>query len=564
LRPFLFIFLFLFQRIYAQEYKYLIHFKDKNNNGFSLSDPGAFLSYKSIQRRTKQNIKIDSTDLPITASYIDSLSMLPTLRILNKSRWFNQILISLSDTSVLQQVFQYSFILSSEPVNNDSRKKMPESKSVNQHTATTGNSTISALSYFSSLGSDTINYGASQGQIYIHHGDYLHKMGFHGEGMTIALLDDGFNNYLDNPAFDSLRNDNRILGTYDFVNLKVSVNEEDQHGADCFSIIAANMPGTMVGTAPGSNYWLFKTEDINSETPVEEQNWVAAAEFADSAGVDLISTSLGYGYFDDTVYNLDYVKRNGHTALISRAANLAVAKGMIVTASAGNSGGLTDEEKYILCPADGDSVYAVGSVDINGLIAYSSSWGPNSSGQIKPDGVSVGAGAFYVAPNGIVNSGSGTSFSNPNLAGLIACLWQAFPEFVSHDILDAVRRSSNLYTDPNNRYGYGLPDFEKAFAILQDKQLNSYSQLLGNDWIHVFPVPFHQSFSLLIRPTISGKASLQLLDVSGKIIVKQTIVITASQLQLREFEVSEPLSTGVYFIRYVDQKESRTLKLLKN
>jgi serine protease AprX len=564
LRPFLFIFLFLFQRIYAQEYKYLIHFKDKNNNGFSLTDPGAFLSNKSIQRRTKQNIKIDSTDLPVTASYIDSLSMLPTLKILNKSRWFNQVLISLSDTSVLQQVFQYSFILSSEPVNNNSRKKIPGSKSVNQHTATTGNSAISARSYFSSVGSDTINYGASQGQIYIHHGDYLHKLGFHGEGMTIALLDDGFNNYLVNPAFDSIRNDNRVLGTYDFVNLKVSVNEEDQHGADCFSIIAANMPGTMVGTAPAANYWLFKTEDINSETPVEEQNWVAAAEFADSAGVDLISTSLGYGYFDDTVYNLNYEKRNGHTALISRAANLAVAKGMIVTASAGNSGGLTDEEKYILCPADGDSVYAVGSVDINGLIAYSSSWGPNSSGQIKPDGVSVGAGAFYVAPNGIVNSGSGTSFSNPNLAGLIACLWQAFPEFVVHDILDAVRRSSNLYTDPNNRYGYGLPDFEKAFTILQDKQLNSYNQLLGNDWIHVFPVPFHQSFSLLIRPTVSGNASLQLLDVSGKIIVKQTIVITAGQLQLAEFEISQPLSTGVYFIRYADQKESRTIKLLKN
>jgi serine protease AprX len=564
LRLFLFIFLFVFQRIYAQDYKYLIHLKDKNNNGFSLSDPDAFLSYKSIQRRFKQNIKIDSTDLPITAAYIDSLLTLPTLRILNKSRWFNQILISLSDTSVLQQVFQFSFISSSEPVNNSRRKKMPESISVNQHTASNGNSSISTASYFSYVGSDTINYGASLRQISVHHGEYLHEQGFHGEGMTIALLDDGFNNYLTNPAFDSIRNDNRILGTYDFVNLKVSVNEEDQHGADCFSIIAANMPGTMVGTAPEASYWLFKTEDINSETPVEEQNWVAAAEFADSAGVDLISTSLGYGYFDDTLYNLDYVKRNGHTALISRAANLAVTKGMIVTASAGNSGGLTNEEKYILCPADGDSVYAVGSVDINGLIAYSSSWGPNSSGQIKPDGVSVGAGAFYVAPDGIVNSGSGTSFSNPNLAGLIACLWQAFPEFVSHDILDAVRRSSNLFIDPNNRYGYGLPDFEKAYTILQDKKLAFYNQILGNDWIHVFPVPFLQSFSLLIKPSISGMASLQFLDVSGKMIMKQSIFISAGQLQLMEFKISQPLAAGVYFLRYADQKESRTLKLLKN
>jgi serine protease AprX len=354
------------------------------------------------------------------------------------------------------------------------------------------------------------------------------------------------------------------LGTYDFVNLKFSVNEEDQHGADCFSIIAANLPGTFVGSATAASYWLFKTEDITSETPVEEENWVAAAEFADSAGVDLISTSLGYGYFDDSIYNLDYAKRNGHTSLVSRAANLAVAKGMIVTASAGNSGGLTDEQKYILCPADGDSVYAVGSVDINGVIAISSSWGPNSSGQIKPDGVSVGEGAFFVAPDGNVNSGSGTSFSNPNLAGLIACLWQAFPEFASYDILKAVRLSSNLYSSPNNRYGYGLPDFEKAYTILQDKKMAAYNHLLGNDWIRVFPVPFQQSFNLLIKPSISGTANLQLLDVSGKIIMKRFIPISADQLQLTEFEISQPLSTGIYFIRYIDPKERRTLKLIKN
>ncbi len=181
----------------------------------------------------------------------------------------------------------------------------------------------------------------------MHHGEYLHGLGFHGEGMTIAILDDGFNNYLTNPAFDSIRNENRIFGTYDFVNQKISVNEEDQHGANCFSIIAANITRHHDRHCTCRQLLVFKTEDITSETPVEEQNWVAAAEFADSAGVDLITTSLGYGYFDDSVYNLTYAERNGHTSLVSRAANLAVAKGMIVTASAGNSGGLTGEQKYI-------------------------------------------------------------------------------------------------------------------------------------------------------------------------------------------------------------------------
>lgn len=562
MRPFLFIFLFLFQRVFAQEYKYLVHLKDKNNNGFSIANPASFLSEKSIQRRAKQNIRIDSTDLPVTAAYVDSLSSLPALRILNKSRWFNQVLIGISDTSVLQQVLQFSFVTSSEPVNNRQIKKIPGRISVNQHTAILGTSAISANTCNLSV-TDSINYGESQSQVYIHNGEYLHELGFHGEGMTVAILDDGFNSYLSNPAFDSSRNNNRILGTYDFVNQKVSVNEEDQHGANCFSIIAANIPGTMVGTAPDASYWLFKTEDITSETPVEEQNWVAAAEFADSAGTDLITTSLGYSYFDDSIYNLNYAQRNGHKALISRAANLAVAKGMIVTASAGNSGGITNEEKYVLCPADGDSVYAVGSVDFSGVIAYSSSWGPNSSGQIKPDGVSVGAGAFYVAPDGMVNSGSGTSYSNPNLAGLITCLWQAFPEFGSHDLLAAVRQSSNKYNSPDNRYGYGLPDFEKAYSILQNKRLAVYNQLLGKDWIRVYPVPFLQSFNLVFKPSITGNANLQLMDVSGKIIMKKTVPVTTGQLQLLEFNISQPLSTGVYFLRYSDQKESKTLKLLK-
>lgn len=529
-----------------------------------MSNPNTFLSSKSIDRRRKQNIKIDSTDLPVNSAYVDSLSSLPSIRILNKSKWFNQVLVSFSDTTILQRINQFSFVQFSEPVNNNRRKKMtgivPGIQTIKYNNASAGSSQKSLKSF----GVDTINYGASTGQIYIHNGEYLHHQGYHGEGMTIALLDDGFNNYLTNPAFDSIRSDNRILGTYDFVNLKVSVNEEDQHGADCFSIIAANIPGTLVGAAPAASYWLFKTEDITSETPVEEQNWVAGAEFADSVGVDLISTSLGYGYFDDSLYNLNYAKRNGHTSLVSKAANFAVAKGMIVTASAGNSGGLTGEQKYILCPTDGDSVYAVGSVDATGIIANSSSWGPNSSGQIKPDGVSVGEGAFFVAPDGNVNSGSGTSFSNPNLAGLITCLWQAFPSFSSYDILSAVRSSSSLYSNPDNHYGYGIPDFEKAYTTLLNKRFAVYNQMLGNDWIRVYPVPFLQSFNLLFKPSMTGIANLQLMDISGKIIMKKSVPVTTGQLQLLVFDINQPLSTGVYFIRYSDRKESKTLKLLKN
>jgi serine protease AprX len=563
LRLFLITLFFLFRQASAQDLKYLIHLKDKKNTGFNLSDPSAFLSEKSVQRRLKRHIAIDSTDLPVTGAYADSLQALPSLRILNKSRWFNQLLISITDTAVLQQVLAFSFVLSSEPVNNQLSKKIRDSVSINKQEAV---STVNITNHSSSVAgiSSYYNYGSSFSQIHIHHGDYLHDLGLHGESMTIAILDNGFSNYLTNPAFDSLRLNHRILGSYDFVNQKITVNEEEVHGAYCFSILASNMPGILVGSAPASSYWLFKTEDDASESPVEEQNWVAAAEFADSVGVDLISTSLGYGYFDDPKYDLNYSERNGHSALISQAANLAVAKGMIVAAAAGNDGSQNSERKYVSCPADGDSVYAVGAVDINNQIGIFSSWGPNGSGQVKPDGVSVGVGTHFVGTDGSLNAGNGTSFATPNLAGLITCLWQAFREFSSQDILLAVRQSSDKFTIADNRYGYGLPDFEKAYQALLLKRIGISNILTGNEWIRVYPVPFYNSIHILFRPSVSGEAIIQLIDISGKIILTNSNPVSAGQVQDLELNFTTPAPTGVYFIRYMDQKQSITLKVMKN
>jgi hypothetical protein len=555
--------LLFFQHANAQLRKYVIHLRDKANTVFSLQDPSPFLSAKSIQRRTRQQISIDSTDLPVIAAYLDSIRNVPSVHIQNWSKWLNQVLISISDSAALNKINQFPFVLSYEPVNNLIQRRMPDQVSINQHEQGLVTMGVQQASQAASTDTDYYNYGASLNQILIHHGDFLHNLGFHGEGMTIAILDDGFNSYLSNPAFDSVRNSHRILGTYDYVNEKVSVNEEDGHGANCFSIIASNMPGTMVGTAPNASFWLFKTEDITSETPVEEQNWIAAAEFADSVGADLISTSLGYDYFDDSAYNLSYADRNGHTSMISRAANLAVAKGMIVTVSAGNAGEDVSEMKFVICPADGDSVYAVGAIDASGNIAPFSSWGPNSSGQVKPDGVSVGLDAAIVSSDGTPYYSSGTSFSNPNLAGLITCLWQAFPEFNAHDITAAVRQTSSKYTDPDDRFGYGIPDFEKAYQLLTNKRLNQYNQILENDWIRAFPVPFQQSFTLVFKPNTNGVAYFQLLDISGKLLQSVSAAISANQLQLQAFQNLSALPSGVYLIRYKDASRTKTIKLLK-
>ena len=562
-RPFFFLLLLLSQQIAAQPYKFIVRFKDKLNDGYTLSNPSSFLSDKAIQRRQKQNIPVDSLDLPVTAAYIDSLLSLPSLQVLNVSKWFNQVMISISDTSLLSAIQRFSFVVVSEPVNNLQRTQQRGQVSVNQAFSTSGRA-VDENNLALSGNISSSDYGAAYAQIHIHHGDYLHNLGFQGQGMTIAILDDGFNNYLSNPAFDSLRIQNRILGSHNFVHPQVHVNDEAAHGALCFSIIASNLPGTMIGSAPAASFWLFKTEDDSSESPVEEQNWVAAAEFADSVGADLITTSLGYSYFDDSTYNLSYAQRNGHTALVSMAANLAVTKGMIVTASAGNFGFETTEKKYVSCPADGDSVYTVGAIDINGHIAGFSSWGPNGSGQIKPDGVSVGLGTSIIGPDGIAYSGNGTSFSNPNLAGLISCLWQAFPEFYPNDIISAVRQSSNQYAHPDGRYGYGLPDFEKAYQILALKKVLEEHTLTSSDWIHVFPVPFQDKFYLVVLPNVSGISNLQLLDVSGRVIQTISIPVTAGQSQLVEYPLDRPLARGAYYLRYLGQQQTKTVKLLKN
>jgi len=489
--------------------------------------------------------------------------------ILNYSKWLNQVLVKITDSAALSEINDLAFVKQVSPValaaNNypiDSIQiKVNKAHIYHRYESITGENQTENIQGASQ---NYFDYATAYSQIHIHHGEFLHNLGFHGEGICIAILDAGFFQYLSNPAFDSVRQNNQVLGTYDYVNLKQSVNEENSHGAYCFSIIAANEPGQMVGSAPKAMFWLFKTEDVSSEYPVEEQNWIAAAEFADSAGADLISTSLGYAYFDDPSFDLDYSERDGHESMISKAANFAVGKGMIVTVSAGNSGDDPDETKYVDCPADADSVLTIGAINSQGAIASFSSWGPNASGQLKPDVVSVGEGTTIAAPNGMPVSGSGTSFSNPNLAGLIACLWQAFPDFTNHDIIDAVRRSSDRYAHPDEQYGYGIPDFSKAYLLLENKrQFLHFIATMGDQWISVYPVPFNNYFTVVFKSSVNGKANLQLLDATGRIIETKSITVTPGVFSSIQFDHSYFLTKGIYFIHYDDGNQKKTLKIIK-
>ena len=543
---------------YCQLTRHIIELTDKNGSNYSFNNPSAYLSAKAIARRTRYNISVDSTDFPVSKVYLDSLAKVPNITILNASRWLNQVLIQTTDAGALLKIQSFPFVKKSSPVASRSLLAQAPLEKFNEViTEITSGSTSGQ-----NINENFFNYGNAFGQIHIHEGEFLHDNGFRGEGMTVAILDGGFKVYLTNPFFDSVRLKNKVLGSWDFVNNEASVNEDHQHGMYCFSIMAANRPGILVGTAPNANYYLFRTEDVATEYPVEEQNWAVAAETADSLGVDLITSSLGYSEFDDPSLNHTYADMNGRNTMITRAADMAVKKGMIVTNSVGNSG--ASPWKYLIAPADGDSVLAVGAVNVNGDIASCSSFGPSSDGRVKPDIASVGWRTVLSNTSGNATFGSGTSFSNPNIAGLIVCLWQAFPEFRNMEILDAVKKSSSRYTNPDDRIGYGLPNMKAAYAYLEkEKQIKQANKLLGENYIKVFPVPFSNQFSVLYKSASAGTFSMELIDITGRRLNSQSRSVSANEIYFIEMKQLDRLPAGQYFLRYRDGSRNGTLTLVK-
>ena len=460
---------------HAQFTRYIVKLKDKGTNPFSLSNPSQYLTQRSIQRRVRYNIPLDSTDLPITPRYIDSIRLAGTVAILNTSKWMNQVLILTSDAAALTKINSFPFVIgtspmapfSGGPVNQLVHKQMDFATN---EVITTPATPQNATDYYS--------YGQSYGQVHLLNGEFLHNHGFRGQGMQMAILDAGFFHYLSLPTFDSLRNNGQVLGTWDFVAGNASVDEDNSHGMNCLSTITANMPGVFMGQAPKVSVYLYRTEDVASEYPIEEQNWAAGIERADSLGIDISSTSLGYNQFDNALFNHTYADMNGKTTLIAKAAALAGKKGILVLEAAGNEG--NNSWHYIITPADADSTIAVGAVSTAGVVGSFSSYGPSSDGRVKPSVAAVGVNATIASPsNGQPTFGSGTSFACPNLAGISTCLWQAFPEVNNITIINTMQQSGTRASNPDNRVGYGIPDMKKAFVILV-KQLYTQSATVSN------------------------------------------------------------------------------------
>ncbi len=544
----------------AQFSKYIIRFKDKVGTPYTITNPSQFLSAKSIQRRVKQKISIDSTDLPITPRYIDSIRLAGNVLILNRSKWLNEVCIQTTDVAALAKINSFPFVISSNPVmriQQGNRENISTRNKFNEETSqiTTGTQIVQTTA-------DVFNYGNSFAQIHIHEGEFLHNNGFKGEGMLLAMFDAGYKNYLTLTAFDSVRNNNQIIETYDFVKNEISVNEDDSHGTFCFSIIAANWPGQLVGSSPKAKFYLYRTEDAATEYPIEEQNWAAAAERADSIGIDVFSTSLGYTTFDNPVFNHTYAELNGKITVIARANAMAAKKGIISVVSAGNDG--NNSWHYISTPADADSIVTVGGVTAAGIPASFSSYGPSSDGRIKPTVASVGQGTAIAGLNDQPTFGNGTSFAAPNLAGLITCFWQAFPEFTNMEIIEAVKRSSSIYTAPNDRIGYGIPNFRKAYEdLLQQRALRNPIPITpGSKLIEVNPNPVKGKFTILINPASTGTAFFKLYDFNGKLYATKIVSVQQGQIQSVIFDKLQPLATGIYTLQYNLGANKGNIKLL--
>ena len=428
--------------VFAQDgaFRYFISFTDKANTGYSINTPEQYLSVRTIVKRQKYGIPIDSTDLPVSSIYIDYLKSEGFI-VENKSRWFNGVVVSTFD-SLLVQTLNHQFIDTIISFGSWQNSKKVDKKWELNYSA--------------------IDYSDSYNQLKMLGGDKMHSKGFTGEGVTIAVIDAGFYKVNELDVFTNIHN--QILATYDFVDGNTNVYDDHTHGMMVLSTMGAKQSGKMIGTAPDANYLLLRSEDVFSENLIEEYMWVCAAEYADSIGADIINSSLGYTTFDDALQNHIYADMDGKVAPISIGAGMAYSKGIIVVNSAGNSG--NSNWHYIGAPADNYDVISVGAVDENEEFASFSSYGPNADGAIKPNIVAQGENTVIITSSDTVRTGNGTSFSSPITAGMVACLWSANIDKKPCEIKDAIYKSADRYLTPDDQFGYGVPNYLFAHNLL--------------------------------------------------------------------------------------------------
>ncbi len=542
--------------LFAQDQKHVVFLKNKNNNPYSLSNPNAFLTQRSLDRRTRANIPLDAKDLPVTPSYVAQIAATGAT-VVYSLKWFNAVVVKTNVPSILAAIAALPFVDHLDQVLSDHPLKT---------TSPSGIKTTAGIPPFTLVkpgpravvkSSDAINYGQAYNQAHMIAVDGLHNLGYTGDGMMIAILDAGFSNVDVVSAFDSLWLTNRILGTRDF-NLpgnNVFADTMHYHGTMVLSAMGANLPGQIVGTAPHASFWLVRTEVAWYEALVEEYNWAGGAEFADSLGADVINSSLGYTEFDNPAFNHTYANMDGNTTPITRAADLATSRGILVVSSAGNEG--ASPWHYISAPADGDSVFTIGAVDSQGSYAYFSSTGPTFDGRIKPDVVAQGENATVVNPGGSVVQGSGTSFSSPIMAGALTCLWQSTPDFSAEQIRQAVRNSASRTNTPDSLYGWGIPNLMSARTLLSTPEVSPIPQ----NQFSLFPTPFSSAPILKASLKAPETIKVEVLSVTGQLMSSKVFLFHEfTAVTLEDFTA---FPAGIYFLRISTGSMQQVIRAVK-
>jgi serine protease AprX len=545
--------------IQAQSFpkKFFVKFTDKNGSTYSITNPSAFLSAKAIARRVKNAYPITLEDIPVKASYLQGVQSAGAT-LFARSKWYNGVVVTINSQADYNAIAALPYVQNLTKIALRTKNNTPSAKDeIEQQALNTINNNVIAAK---TNNLNRFQYGQSLNQVDMLGGVCMHNKGFDGTGMTVVILDSGFENADVMTAFDSARNENRILSTFDFVDMNTSVYTDHNHGANVFSCIGANVANTMVGTAPKAKFHLCRTEDVFSEYPIEEYNWVAGMEYADSVGADVVNSSLGYTQFDSAIYNHTYADLNGRTSPASNTTSLAARRGIVVCNAAGNDG--NGSWQYIGVPADGDSMLAVGAVNASKIRVGFSSIGPTSDGRTKPDVAAQGGNTFLAYTNGnVFGPSSGTSFSSPLMTGMVACLIQAHPNATAMQIINAIKQSGNQHTAPDNLLGHGIPNFCKADSLLSGVLTMKDAIILKNN-IQVYPNPFNDILNISIQSVlVKEKINVSIFDIIGKK-VKHDDFYTVSNKNNITLNTNE-LDKGNYIIKIDFAGEIKTFQLIK-
>lgn len=520
--------------IVAQEDAW-VYFNDKPNAQTFLDNPLSMLTQRALDRRMNQGIALDITDAPVEQSYFDNVATATGIVVKAKSRWLNCLHVrgSISD---IQALTALPFVHHIRFANNALNAKTSASYStsvVNKQMETAANFT----------------YGNSANQIQMLNAHLLHQADYTGNGKIIAVLDSGFIGVDTVVPFNRLFANSLYLGGYNYVAGNTNVFTAHNHGTMTLSCMVGYVDGQLVGTAPDAQYYLFVTEDVAGENPVEESYWVQAAEEADRLGVDVISSSLGYFEYDNPTYSYTYSDMTGNLAFASQGANLAFSKGMIVVASAGNSG--AGAEPHVGVPGEATNVFAVGAVKADRTYASFSSIGPSYDGRIKPDVMAQGENAAIATITGDITTANGTSFSCPIMAGAITSLWQAIPWATNVQVLDFVKQSADRFTLPDAQYGYGIPNFQIALAIAS-LEVNENTK---NSFV-IYPNPMASQL-MVSFPTNIHEVEIELYNAIGQKVFSKTMQNTNAPITI------DQLSTGIYYYKIQGGALVQTGKIIK-